>query len=93
MLQTTTPATRCQPWCTDHADGTPNGQTVNPADQLCAHRTQSPAFGEILTIHSTDEGTRVLLHNLHDDLTPTQVEALAYALLATVATTRTAVAA
>lgn len=90
---TTAPTARCRPWCTDHVNGTPAPSAPSPDDQLCLHRIASPAYGEILTTHSVDDGTLITLHRTRDDLTPAQAEQLAYALLAQVAATRTAVAA
>lgn len=95
MLTQATPATasaHCQPWCTDHANGTPPGIRPAVEDQLCRNVVASPAFGEFLMTSCIDDGPMVLLFNTHDELTLAEVEQLAYALLATVAGARSAVA-
>lgn len=94
MFKITPTITRCcQPWCTDHADGTPAGRTPDPLDQLCLHRSTSPAYDEISMSYSVDEGTVISLHGTRNELTLAEAEQLAYALLSQVASARTAVAA
>lgn len=60
---------------------------------LHTQRVTSPAFGELLVSHSTDDGTVIALYGTRDELTLSGAEQLAYTLLAQVSAARQQVAA
>lgn len=79
-------STPCQPWCTEHANGTPAHRAPLAEDQLCMNRVTSPAFGEVLASYSADDGPMISLYRTKDDLTLAEAEQLAHAIIAQVAT-------
>lgn len=83
----------CQPWCTDHANGTPPSRSALPEDQICRRVVSSPAFGEILATYCMDDGAVVRLYNARDEMNLGEAEQFAYAVLAQVAAIRSAVTA
>ncbi|MEU8380602.1 hypothetical protein [Streptosporangium sp. NPDC048865] len=81
---TAAPARPCRPWCTDHHGG--------PDGAQCRTRVIA-SHGQTVMVQAPGEETRIWLFNDEDDLSVAEAEQLAYALLAQVAATRTAVAA
>lgn len=94
MLQTTRTLHTCQPWCTNHINGTPANRWPQVEDQICRKVVESPVFGEFAVSNTiADDSPMVTLYGIGEELTLAEAEQLAYMLLAQVASARTAVAA
>ncbi len=80
------PPYRCEPWCTRHVDSSEPSAPGDPADQLCIAHITSPAFDRFALTHIAAEGTMIALYDTRKDLKPHEAKALAYSLLAALAT-------
>lgn len=78
----TTAQQSCQPWCTDHANGSPANAWPLAEDQICRTTITNPAFGGIDLGHNIADGNVVSLYNARLELTVAEARQFAFAILA-----------